>query len=69
MDTGDKEKPEYITNLKQVLAENKIQIQEIVITHWHHDHIGGVPAITKDILNGDKLINVMSDCSNVFLRQ
>ena len=28
-----------------------IEIQEIVLTHWHHDHVGGVGDIHKDILS------------------
>ena len=52
IDTGDKEKPEYISNLNQVLEEYKVSIQEIVLTHWHHDHTGGMPSVHKDVLKG-----------------
>ena len=52
IDTGDKEKPEYTSNLKQVLDEHKVSIQEIILTHWHHDHIGGIPGVCKEILKG-----------------
>ena len=27
------------------------EIQEIILTHWHRDHIGGVAAIHKEILS------------------
>ena len=52
IDTGDKEKPEYISSLKAVLDEHKVSIQEIILTHWHHDHIGGIPGIYTEILKG-----------------
>lgn len=34
--------PEYIEHLKTVLHEEKATISNIILTHWHHDHIGGV---------------------------
>ncbi|XP_052765548.1 endoribonuclease LACTB2-like isoform X1 [Mya arenaria] len=51
IDTGDPQKPDYINNLRQTLQENSCGIQEIVLTHWHADHVGGVPDITRDILS------------------
>ncbi|KAH3802231.1 endoribonuclease LACTB2-like [Dreissena polymorpha] len=50
IDTGDSDKPEYISNLKKVLKEHCCGIQEIIVTHWHEDHVGGVPDIHKNIL-------------------
>lgn len=47
LDTGDNDKPNYIENLKNVLKEENANIQTILLTHWHHDHIGGVPDILK----------------------
>lgn len=46
MDTGDPNKPQYIDNLRKVLATENASIETILLSHWHHDHIGGV----KDIL-------------------
>lgn len=45
-DTGESNKPDYIKHLKTVLNDEKATISDIILTHWHHDHIGGV----KDVL-------------------
>lgn len=42
LDTGDKNVSEYQKNLKDVVQTEQVNIEHIVLTHWHHDHIGGV---------------------------
>ena len=49
VDTGESGYVEYINNLAKVLKEHQTSIQEIVVTHWHWDHVGGVPDICHGI--------------------
>ncbi|CAD5233373.1 unnamed protein product [Bursaphelenchus xylophilus] len=42
VDTGEGNIPKYIELLKKVLTENEAELDSIVITHWHPDHVGGI---------------------------
>lgn len=46
IDTGDENVPQYIEHLNGVLRQEQASISTIILTHWHHDHVGGV----KDIV-------------------
>ncbi|KAK3305536.1 beta-lactamase-like protein [Chaetomium strumarium] len=46
IDTGEG-KPSWITALTRVLHEEKATITSAIITHWHHDHTGGVADLLK----------------------
>ena len=52
VDTGSPNIPEYVTNLQQTLKNHHATIKEIVITHWHEDHVGGVPSVCREVLKG-----------------
>ncbi|XP_063993809.1 endoribonuclease LACTB2 isoform X1 [Diachasmimorpha longicaudata] len=48
IDTGDHHtSPEYTKLLKSVLDEEKTTISHLLITHWHHDHIGGAKSVQE----------------------
>jgi len=49
VDAGESGNVEYINNLAKVLKQHRTSIQEIVITHWHLDHVGGVPDVCSQI--------------------
>lgn len=46
IDTGEG-KPDWIASLKRVLEEEKASIASTILTHWHHDHTGGVPHLLE----------------------
>ncbi|XP_058468208.1 beta-lactamase-like protein 2 homolog [Malaya genurostris] len=53
VDTGDANVPEYVRNIKSTLFDERILINDIIISHWHHDHIGGVNDVLNVIENRD----------------
>uniref|UniRef100_A0A1I7UP75 Beta-lactamase-like protein 2 homolog n=2 Tax=Caenorhabditis tropicalis TaxID=1561998 RepID=A0A1I7UP75_9PELO len=55
IDTGEPNISEYISALKSVLSSTNSQIEYIVITHWHGDHVGGIDNITEEILDRKKI--------------
>lgn len=40
----------YVKLLDSVLSEENATIEHLVITHWHHDHIGGVESV-RNLVN------------------
>ena len=42
IDAGEKNVKEYQDNLSKVLKQEQVNIEHIIVTHWHNDHIGGV---------------------------
>lgn len=52
LDTGEKGKKEYVNKLKELLHQESISIDQVIITHWHGDHIGGLGDITNIVGDG-----------------
>jgi len=53
IDAGQDGFPEYISNLSNLLKEQKVKIKDLIITHWHRDHIGALAEIDS-IIDGEK---------------
>ncbi|RUS88990.1 hypothetical protein EGW08_003237, partial [Elysia chlorotica] len=49
IDTGDADVPEYLDLLKSSLEKLSVGVQEIVVTHYHHDHVGGVDGVCRTL--------------------
>lgn len=46
IDTGEG-KPSWIAAIKRTLDEEKAYIASAIVTHWHHDHQGGIPHLIE----------------------
>ncbi|XP_039765124.1 beta-lactamase-like protein 2 homolog [Pararge aegeria] len=55
LDTGDKGVKDYQEHLSDVVSSEKVNIEHIVVTHWHHDHIGGVEDLYGTIAKTPKI--------------
>jgi ribonuclease/clavin/mitogillin len=42
LDTGEG-KPTWLTTLKSLLLSENTSISSVLLTHWHPDHVGGLP--------------------------
>lgn len=62
IDSGEKKTAEaYIKLLNNVLKEENATIEHLVVTHWHHDHIGGVEPVQnllKSLFPSDNQLTV-----------
>ncbi len=56
IDAGDPNRPDYIQLLQESLTSIKARLSHIIVTHWHHDHLGGVEAAWK--MTGGTLVTI-----------
>ncbi|CAH0382067.1 unnamed protein product [Bemisia tabaci] len=47
LDTGEPNIPEYIDILENLLQNEGATLSDIIVSHWHNDHIGGVKDVLK----------------------
>ena len=52
--------PDYIDELKSAMNTNNLQLQAILITHWHPDHIYGIKDVLKLVNNRELLQQLRS---------
>lgn len=45
IDTGEASRPDYVELLQSTLRGLAATVHMILITHWHHDHIGGLDGV------------------------
>ncbi|XP_012264674.2 endoribonuclease LACTB2 [Athalia rosae] len=54
IDSGDKETaPEYTRLLSDVLKSEDATLEHLLLTHWHHDHVGGAKSV-RNLLTSHK---------------
>ncbi|KAL4908332.1 hypothetical protein BDW74DRAFT_175022 [Aspergillus multicolor] len=46
IDTGEG-KQAWVAHLKKVLADENATVYQALVTHWHHDHVGGIPDLLR----------------------
>lgn len=64
LDTGNPGVGEYIELLKSFLKENQCILQNIIVSHWHYDHVGGIPDIVREIKPGCDILKLPRTCDD-----
>jgi len=60
LDAGEPDDLHYLKRLDEVLKEENIDLEHIVVTHWHHDHIGGVHNVVNRMNNGECIVTFIT---------
>jgi glyoxylase-like metal-dependent hydrolase (beta-lactamase superfamily II) len=53
LDAGEQDDIQYLKILEDVLKEENVDFEHIIVTHWHHDHIGGVHNVVNKFNSGE----------------
>jgi len=48
LDTSEENKSDYVEELRKVLKKLDVRLETVLISHWHHDHVGSAGAIHGD---------------------
>lgn len=48
LDTSEENKSDYVDELRKVLKKLDVRLETVLISHWHHDHVGSAGAIHSD---------------------
>jgi glyoxylase-like metal-dependent hydrolase (beta-lactamase superfamily II) len=49
IDTADGQHSEYYDNLHKALRDEGVKLSVIILTHWHHDHVGGILGVVEKL--------------------
>lgn len=52
IDTGEADRRDYCVLLSETLERLGARISKVVITHWHHDHLGGLEGVIQHVCKG-----------------
>ena len=52
LDTGEADRQDYCSLLATTLHKLQARISKIVISHWHHDHLGGLTSVLQTVCRG-----------------
>jgi glyoxylase-like metal-dependent hydrolase (beta-lactamase superfamily II) len=61
LDAGEQDDIQYLKRLEDVLKEENIDFEHIIVTHWHHDHIGGVHNVVNRFNNGEFAVTLFTE--------
>jgi glyoxylase-like metal-dependent hydrolase (beta-lactamase superfamily II) len=59
VDAGEQNDIQYMKRLQEVLKGENIDLEHIIVTHWHHDHIGGVHDVVNIMNNGEFVVKLL----------
>lgn len=57
LDTGENDNKEYISSLVNVLKKQETNVGSIIISHWHHDHVGGLGDVLSSTGKGNQVVH------------